>query len=603
MIEPNKNKVGFWRRLAALWIDAFVIYTLTKVIIELISLSRFRISFGSVFIIIGAIYSSIMLACYKQTIGKMIMKIIITSKTDEPVNFRFILLREIFGKWGITIALPLMMGQLLYGNGWLPTVFDMLIMLPVITICIFYFLITKQMWYEHISGLTVKMDISSGKVKTGFYALIITAITGISTYLIEYKILDRIPCRMAAFQNITSTRPYVNFLKKQNTNPVDYVTGLFDKYDVVVLCERAHPEMTQWDFIYEVIRNPKFINEAGIVFTEYGQAGMQDYLNQFMAKDSLDKKEIHDKVIHIMRNMPVWPTWTNMNLYNYLTKLYHLNQTLPTDKRIQHYFTDAAVNWDTITSKEKYQEYDTHFLWKRDEIMAQTIIKEINKRSKSSLKTPKCLVVMNYRHAMDFTDRLENVERRNTYEFVKDAFGCRAANVLINSRILVSVPIAAGVWDDAFEETGNKPVGFNFQGSPFGNDFFDMFPIKMFFNPIIKSNDPVSNGSLRYRDVFTGFVFTNPVKEHYFNAYCPNYFDGFEKEYIRRVNCLEDVPDNESEEYIQNYNQRSLNPVDRGQDFIIETFVELFFYCFTGIGFIIGIVAHIFIRRKEIIKI
>ena len=133
---------------------------------------------------------------------------------------------------------------------------------------------------------------------------------------------------MAAFQNNNSTKPYVDFLKKQHTNPVDYVIGLYDKYDIVVLCERAHPEMTQWDFIYDIIRDPRFIHNVGHVFTEYGQVGMQDYLNKFMLTDSLSETEVHDHVIHIMRNMPVWPSWTNFNLYQYLTRLYYLNQKL-----------------------------------------------------------------------------------------------------------------------------------------------------------------------------------------------------------------------------------------------------------------------------------
>jgi hypothetical protein len=41
--------------------------------------------------------------------------------------------------------------------------------------------------------------------------------------------------------------PYVDFLKKQNQNPVDYVMGLFDKYDMVILCERHHAENTQYN--------------------------------------------------------------------------------------------------------------------------------------------------------------------------------------------------------------------------------------------------------------------------------------------------------------------------------------------------------------------
>ena len=82
--------------------------------------------------------------------------------------------------------------------------------------------------------------------------------------------------------------------------------------------------------------------------------------------------------------------------------------------------------------------------------------------------------------------------------------------------------------------------GFNFQGSPFGTCYFDLYPFDVIFQPLRKSNCPSSDGSFRYRDVFTGFVFTHPVKDQYFQSNTPGYFDGFEEEYIRRSGCLAD---------------------------------------------------------------
>jgi uncharacterized RDD family membrane protein YckC len=598
--KREKNNIGFWRRLASQWIDVFVIYSLTKFFIVLLSVIDFRISFGALFIFIAAFYSTLMLSLQRQTIGKMLLQITVISETNDSVNLRYILLREVFGKWGITVLMPMMIGSIFFGNKWLPTVFDILIMVPVIVLCIIYFLFTKQMWYERLAGLTVSRSLSIQKVKTGFYGLLFAATLGIGTILTEYLITDRVPCHMAAFQNNNSTKPYVDFLKKQHTNPVDYVIGLFDKYDVVVLCERAHPEMTQWDFIYDIIRDPRFITKAGHVFTEYGQVGMQDYMNKFMLTDSLSETEVHDHVIHIMRNMPVWPSWTNFNLYQYLTRLYYLNQKLSPENRVQHHFTDAAVDWSSIKTNIDYKEYQKKYVWKRDEIMAKTIIEEMAHLSKSAVKPPKCLVIMNYRHAMDLTDRLPDTHRGNTYEFLKDSFGNRAANVLINTRFLISIPIASGVWDAAFEKIGNKSLGFNFQGSPFGICYFDLYPFDVLFQPLSKSNCPSSDGSLRYRDVFTGFVFTHPIKDQYFQSNTPGYYDGFEEEYIRRSGCLKDEYRKAAKLEMQSLKYESPDTIQKHIEFTIETFVELFFYCFSGVGLLIGVLAFIFKRRKMI---
>ena len=44
-------------------------------------------------------------------------------------------------------------------------------------------------------------------------------------------------------------RPYAEFVEQCSTSPVDYVMGLFERYDVVILSERHHAEITQYDFI------------------------------------------------------------------------------------------------------------------------------------------------------------------------------------------------------------------------------------------------------------------------------------------------------------------------------------------------------------------
>ena len=597
--KAKSNHAGFWRRLAALWADVFVIYSLTTFLIALLSITGFRISSGTLFIFVGAVYSIVMLSYRRQTAGKMLMQTMVTSETGDTIRFRDILLRELYGKWGMTVFMPMMLGLFFCGSTWLPTVFDLLIMIPVVAFCILWYLFTKRIWYEQLAGLKVTREPLPKNIKPGFLVLIFAAILGTGTVLTEYLAMHRVPCRVAAFQDIRSTGPYVNFLKKQHTGPVDYVIGLFDKYDVVVLCERAHPEMTQWDFIYDIVRDPRFIGKAGHVFTEYGHTGMQDYMDKFMLTDSLDAAGVREHVMHIMHNMPVWPSWSNYNLYQYLTRLYYLNQKLPPGKRVRHHFTDAAMDWSAIKTVKDYQEYQKNFLWHRDEIMAGTIIREMRDLSKDAAKPPKCLVIMNYRHAMDLTDRLPDVTRGNTFEFLKDSFGTRTVNVLINTRFILSVPVASGVWDAAFKKTGNKPVGFNFQGSPFGACYFDLFPFDVLFQPVRKSNNPSSNGSLRYQDVFTGFVFTNPVKDQYLRGDTPGYFDGFEDEYARRYACL---PGGSKEAAMMQMKASKENPVDEARtpvEFTIETVIELCFYGISAVGLLIGLAAFIFAGHKK----
>lgn len=53
-------------------------------------------------------------------------------------------------------------------------------------------------------------------------------------------------------------KPYVNFLKTQNTSAKDYLISLFDRYDIVIFAERAHTEQTQYELLLDVFRDPRF---------------------------------------------------------------------------------------------------------------------------------------------------------------------------------------------------------------------------------------------------------------------------------------------------------------------------------------------------------
>lgn len=577
-MDEKYIKAWLWRRLAATWVDSFVIYAIAAFLITIAAIMRIRFALEPLYMVLAAVYGTALLAWRGQTIGKMLLGITVSTKTGARLSLRVALVREVLGKWVITVAMPVTLGRALVGQAWVSTAYDMLILLPVLLLLLVHYLIAKRTWYDQLAGTNVgRVTAPGGRVWPVLVTLIGAAILGLGTKAMEFKVQDWIPCRLAIYRSMRSTGPYAAFLKQGQATPVDYVIGLFDRYDVVVLCERMHPEGSQWEFIYEVLQDPRFVERVGHVFTEYGQVGMQAYLDNFMATDGLDASEIQERVVHIMRNWAIWPAWTNTNFYTYLTRLYALNQSLPVDRRIQHHFTDMSVNWSDLTKVEDYQAYRSS--WEnRDERMAQSVIEKMGRLAESRSTPPKCLVVMNYRHAFDLTGRSPEVNRFNTYEFLKDTFGNRAANVLLNTRILISVPIAGGLWDAAFEETGNRPAGFDFEGSPFGKDPFDMFP----FNPTIK-------GKLKYRDVFTGLVYAHPLDDQYLQSGIPGYFEGFEEEVLRRARLVsEDWP--RQIEYLI-YMEKT-GDVARKSELIghkIETLLELCLLGLNGVGLMIGV--------------
>ncbi len=575
--EDKCSGAGFWRRLAATWIDAFVIYAVASLLVALAAIARMRIALEPAFVAVGAIYGGVMLARWGQTVGKMLTGIAVVTKAGAAPEVRQALLREVLGKWGVTVVAPVVLGRMLVGRAWVPTVYDLLMLLPVLLLLFVFCLITQRTWYDAWAGTEVRRrQNSDGRVSTAFLILIGTTLPMIGVKTADFSAHGWLPCRLALYRGMHPTAPYVAFLDQERAAPVDYVIDLFDRYDVVVLCERLHDEASQWDFIYDIVRDPRFIERVGHVFTEYGTAGMQAHLDSLMAADGLDADEVRARIIDIMRNWAIWPSWDSTNFYRYLTRLYALNQSFPPAQRVHHHFTDASVDWSSLATREDYAAY-WRSLRDRDRQMARRVIEQMDRLADSAPTSPKCLAVMNYRHAFDLTGRAPEARRYNTYEYLKDAFADRAANVLLNTWFAVFYPVAGGAWDSAFAETGYRPAGFDFEGSPFGEDPFDLFPYQ-----------PRVRGRLRYRDVFTGFVYVNPLGSQYRELGVPGLYEGFEEEMLRRADLLGDDYRRGVKVLIE-LEAKGHIPLRQGMpNHAVESLVALSLLGFFGVGLLIG---------------
>ncbi len=325
-------------------------------------------------------------------------------------------------------------------------------------------------------------------------------------------------------------QPYVSHLQNNARSPVEYIMELFGSYDLVILSERTHPETTQWELIYELTCDSRFVENVGHIFTEYGSVVQQPALEQFMSTSELEEKQIKRKSIELLRNFPIWPTgWTNNNFYDYLKKLYKLNQSLSADKKIKLYFSDIPWTWEGKTKTD----YDLHWetiVKNRDKIMADRVEAKFREISKSRLKRKKALVIMNTRHAYKIGE--------NTGAFLFEKLPGKVANVMLN-KIAVDFTgtkrdydrrprrflVQDGKWDTAFWILGNSPLGFNFKGSPFGKDKFDLHSYYTQY---------------KYEDVFTGIIFYQPLDKHMIENNIPGYFDDEFKQVVLERAKLKD---------------------------------------------------------------
>jgi hypothetical protein len=87
---------------------------------------------------------------------------------------------------------------------------------------------------------------------------------------------------------------YVQFLQQQKQTPVDYILSLFQTYDLAVLCERSHPEVTQYDMICELAANRRFQQQAGHIFMENGTRTLQPQVESLLRDDT--RSEYAEKI-------------------------------------------------------------------------------------------------------------------------------------------------------------------------------------------------------------------------------------------------------------------------------------------------------------------
>jgi hypothetical protein len=335
-----------------------------------------------------------------------------------------------------------------------------------------------------------------------------------------------------------SVREYTDFLKNNRQDINDYLITLFDQYDHVILCERAHREMTQYDMIYNLVTDPRFVDKVGHVFTEIGNVDSRDAFKAFLDKEYINESAVDSCLSSfLVENQSIHLLWPNTNWFEFLKKIYYYNNSH--EKNVEILFAD--INW--IDKK------DIDF---RDSIMADNIINTIKS---DSIK--KSLIIMNYRHAY--------LTPGNCGFFVDRSFPGKVANVMVNTGkaylpgILMGkemmIPINNGKWDVAFEQIPDSAFAFDLKSSPFGKDRFDHFVLP--WNPI---------SSFKYEDMFTGFIFYNDLNNHTMSIGYPHILD---TENLHRLRLREQA----MKEYSLDYWIESLKDGEqrqKGTDFYFE---------------------------------
>jgi len=304
---------------------------------------------------------------------------------------------------------------------------------------------------------------------------------------------------------------HVAFFEKTHTSAKDYILELFEKNDLVILCERDHRENTQYQLFNEIIGDSRFIDNVGNVFFETGMTNLNPALNDFVHSENLSERTLNKKLLEFQRNSSFYPLWGYFNFYDQNRSIYTINQSLKNTEKINIYPVDVPLQLDSLPLQldslnvNYYSSVWDNILNNRDSLMAQHIIDAFDKIKRSNAKRKKALIIMNYRHAFNSHFKLTNGNIvKNVGGYLFEEYPEKIANVLINQLAIIDgrsdndITFGStqdGKWDAAFKIANQQNYGFNFKNSPFGIDQFDLWPFP----------EP----EYTYQDIFTGLVYYN----------------------------------------------------------------------------------------------
>ncbi len=321
-------------------------------------------------------------------------------------------------------------------------------------------------------------------------------------------------------------------MQKKGMDPKEYVFEAFKKHDVVIIGERDHRDTTQYEFILDVLADPRFAEEVGYVYTEVGVVNQTENANRLVKGNYATYNDFHSAFVRFYRNMDYEILWEKYNASKFIYGLYEINKTLPDAEKITWGLTDRPWDWSRAVYEGGEYSYSTVYDH-RDRYMAENFLYMYRTQPLRD-GCRKALVITNALHA----DK-SKAARKEGYYITKTLGEERVKVVMMNWYDFVGEDdlFADGAWDAAFERTGCKSVAVDFHDSPFGR---------------VKQKNWG-----RWSKVADGMIFYVPFYKFVSVIGIPNIFgDEFIDEYKRRyaVTHGEPLPDEDVENAQLYYN-------------------------------------------------
>lgn len=330
-------------------------------------------------------------------------------------------------------------------------------------------------------------------------------------------------CAITSYAQNSELNDYVNYIKGNNCNPVDYIFNLFEKSDIVVIGERDHRDTTQYELILDLLRDPRFAKEIGYVYTEVGCVNRTKNANKLLCGRYKSDKAFNEALYTYLRNEDFNPLWDKYNRVQFLRGLYEINRS--SKNKITLGLTDCNFSWKKIKTAEEYRNFDySPACAYRDSTMCFHFAKMYAKQKPKNGKR-KALIITNHPHALNAT--FEGTDYHRQGKWLKERYGNDNVKIVMlnwteytHSNYQQTPLVADGLWDAAFEVVDCQPFGMDIKDTPFGR--------------IPYFNDQY--GKMKWEDVVDGIIYYKPCYEMVLTIGIPGIVSAdFEEEFMRRI--------------------------------------------------------------------
>lgn len=263
-------------------------------------------------------------------------------------------------------------------------------------------------------------------------------------------------------------KPYVDFLKKEGSQPHVFMMNAFKKYELVTMGE-VHNRPCYWAFNTELVQDSAFAESVGTIYLEL-PLNHQENIDRFLSQARCEK----EIVIDMLRDMMElgWPCDPTLDFF---VAVWQVNQKLPSNKKLRMRLVDMQRPWDKIQERKDWRQYGVD----RDLFMAQNIL---NDRKSRQGKQRHGFFIVGMGHAMEglyYADKATYRESAGWH--LKQALGDRLFTVFQHAPVMtnhgkVSGRLALGLIDTAFARLSDRPIAFTLESGPFGNLPFDGMP-------------------------------------------------------------------------------------------------------------------------------